>query len=71
MKIVLILTFCLIGKPTECQKVTPVLEEGWSDIGICMGGWQLPVRHWLDEHPGWEFVRAECTPGGKPKEERS
>lgn len=61
----LVLVFCLMGTPTQCQEERPATEP--LSLMSCMVGGQQAAQEWLNDHPKWMLARWRCEQGSRPQ----
>ena len=61
----LVLVFCLIGSPTECQEQRPLLDD--ASLVACFLSAQPVAAEWVNEHPNWTLKGYRCEVG-RPRE---
>jgi hypothetical protein len=61
----LVLVFCLVGSPTECQEQRPLLDD--PSLQACFVAAQPIAAEWISEHANWTLKGYRCEIG-RPRE---
>ncbi len=57
----LVLVFCMIASPTECQEQRPLLDD--PSLMACFLSAQPVAAEWVNEHPKWALKSYRCELG--------
>jgi hypothetical protein len=61
----LVLVFCMLSSPTECQEQRPLLDD--PSLMACLISAQTIAAEWVNDHPNWTFKGYRCE-AGRPRE---
>ena len=59
--IILVLTVCLAGSPTDCKDVNLTFMTQYASQMQCMRYGQGEIAKWSTEHPGWTLKKWRCV----------
>jgi hypothetical protein len=60
--VVMILTLCLSGNPSQCVEYTPAFEEPLTMMSCLMSA-QVTANKYIEEHPRYMLTTYSCGTG--------
>ena len=55
----LVIVYCLVGDPKQCQEQRPLFEQPLTPMSCLMGA-ELTAADYVKEHPTWKLAGWRC-----------